>query len=299
MESANKDMKSLGEKIRKMGGPFMYDNVMWPPFPGLCPDSEKKFKEKQDMECRDTDVFICSFPKAGTNWTHEVLSMLISQSTSYNLWVEQKGLLEICDPLDILTKIPSPRLFMTHMPYRYLPSQLQNGKGKIVYVQRNPKDLFVSLYNFEKGKSAIGKHLSWEEFFEKKVIKDEGVLYGGWYQHTKEWEKQLGHNNILQLYYEDMKKDLVGNIFKIADFLETSCSKELAETIAEKCSFDNLKANRIDPTSFMTEGGQSTLYRKGQVGDWKNWFTVSQNEIFDRNYRDVMKGTTLNFINDL
>lgn len=101
--------------------------------------------------------------------------MLLSQSTSYNLWVKQKSLFELCDPIESVTKMPSPRLLMTHMPYRYLPSQLQNGKGKIIYVQRNPKDLFVSFYNFEKGKSAIGKHLSLEEFFEKTVIKDEGL----------------------------------------------------------------------------------------------------------------------------
>ncbi len=33
----------------------------------------------------------------------------------------------------------------------------------------------------------------------------------------------------------------------------------------------------------------------GTVGDWRNYFTVAQNEMFDREYNDKMKGTGLNF----
>ena len=51
--------------MKSMGGPFKYDGLVWPPMPGICPNPEQKFKEICELECRDSDVFVCSFPKAG------------------------------------------------------------------------------------------------------------------------------------------------------------------------------------------------------------------------------------------
>ena len=36
--------------------------------------------------------------------------------------------------------------------------------------------------------------------------------------------------------------------------------------------------------------------RKGEIGDWKNYFTFSQNDFFDALYADKAKGTGLTFL---
>lgn len=52
---------------------------------------------------------------------------------------------------------------------------------------------------------------------------------------------------------------------KIAEFLNIPCSTEFIQEVAEKCTFDNLKKNRIDPTALFNVGVESSLYRKGNM----------------------------------
>jgi hypothetical protein len=37
------------------------------------------------------------------------------------------------------------------------------------------------------------------------------------------------------------------------------------QEVGEKCNFDNLKKNRIDPTAFLSSGVKTSLFRKGNV----------------------------------
>jgi hypothetical protein len=78
--------------------------------------------------------------------------MVIIQSTRYNSVNLDVSFLDIVQTKDSMKNIDSPRLLLTHLPYRYLPRQLRNGTGKIIYLTRNPKDVYVSYFNFQKGK---------------------------------------------------------------------------------------------------------------------------------------------------
>ncbi|XP_033741849.1 amine sulfotransferase-like [Pecten maximus] len=53
------------------------------------------------------------------------------------------------DVLDFndIEEMQSPRTFGSHLRFRFLPEQMKLGKGKIVTITRNPKDIVVSLYH--------------------------------------------------------------------------------------------------------------------------------------------------------
>ncbi|KAL1250532.1 hypothetical protein QQF64_018328 [Cirrhinus molitorella] len=76
-----------------------------------------------------------------------------------------------------------------------------------------------------------------------------------------------------------------------------STSIEEREKITKGVQFDAMKQNKM--TNYSTipvmDFKISPFMRKGKVGDWKNHFTVAQNEQFDEVYKQKMKNTTVKF----
>lgn len=70
-----------------------------------------------------------------------------------------------------LDTLPSPRVFNTHMPYRWLPREHFKAGRKVVNVIRNPKDVAVSWYCHWHSSNELGcGSISWSEFFEEVVM---------------------------------------------------------------------------------------------------------------------------------
>ncbi|XP_013421044.1 sulfotransferase 1C2-like [Lingula anatina] len=115
------------------------------------------------------------------------------------------------------------------------------------------------------------------------------VPYGSWFDHTKEMCKRVdSYPNCLFLTYEDMLKDLPASVKKINSFLGFERSDAFLEEVAQKCTFSSMKRSEEtgEPQTYLKDGHR--FYRKGQVADWKNWFTVAQNEEFDELYHVKM-----------
>ncbi|XP_060076638.1 sulfotransferase 1B1-like isoform X2 [Ylistrum balloti] len=225
-----------------------YDGFNYPyEFTDEVPDHLRHIR---DMELRDDDILITSYPKSGTHWIYEVVYMLLHDHTSYcrkQYWLDVES-------IDVINNAPSPRILITHIPIDRLPWQLNQ------------------------------------------------VPYDSWFRSVLTWEqfpKTKPEVPFLWINFEDMKSNLRREVEKVAIFLGKKVDRDVLDKIADKCSFTQTvedKRRNPDPRfrTFARDGSQ-ILYRKGEVGDWKNWFTVADSEKFDKVYNERMAETQLTF----
>ncbi|XP_045355313.1 amine sulfotransferase-like [Leopardus geoffroyi] len=257
-----------------------------------------------DFVIRESDVFIITYPKSGTSWFQQLLSLIYFEEHRKGI-----GNLETVDrvpffeynfrKMDFVER-PSPRLFATHLPYYLVPRGLKNKKAKIIYIYRNPKDVMCSYFHFSKNVT-LQVTSSFEEFMEQFL---EGKVGSLWFDHIKGWYEHKSLFNIQFLMYEEMKKDLKGSLSKVCKFLGKELSEEEMDAIVRQATFQNMKydprANykNIIKTRYGLEA-KGHFLRKGTIGDWKNHMTVEQNERFDKIFQRKMKDFPLKFIWDM
>ena len=72
--------------------------------------------------------------------------MLLNQSSDRIKLIKETAMLEGITQ-EQFNNIQSPRVLNTHFPFSLLPKEITKHKAKIIFVQRNPKDICVSYYN--------------------------------------------------------------------------------------------------------------------------------------------------------
>ncbi|KAK6178005.1 hypothetical protein SNE40_012851 [Patella caerulea] len=265
-----------------------FNGKLYPNFPAEVITNIKS------LELREDDVIISAYPKSGTHWMFEICRMLLAGRTDLEVISKVDFMIELMEQ-DVLDQAKSPRVLNSHVAFSDLPTDLAVKKPKIIYIRRNPKDVAVSFYNHCYRISELydykGEYKDFLELFINGTVE-----YNCWYKQVLDWEKVIDNNteySILHLTYEDLKADPISEIRKISDFLQVNRNEELIQEICDLCSFSKMEKRKGHILA--DENGKSKIYRKGEVGDWKNWFTVAQSERFDRIYRERMAGSKLKF----
>ncbi|XP_024148997.1 cytosolic sulfotransferase 2 [Oryzias melastigma] len=261
----------------------------------------------QNFQARPDDILIATYPKAGTTWVSYILDLLYfgQTSTDRNTSIpiyERVPFLEIAVPglekgKDLADNLStSPRLIKTHLPVQFVPKSFWEQNCRIVYVARNAKDNMVSFYHFDRMNKLQPESGEWSSFFQRFL---EGkMVFGSWYDHVNGWwKKRQTHSKLHYMFFEDLVENTGGEIAKLSSFLGKSASAEEIETLSSSVQFDNMKKDKMANYSTLPvmDAKISPFMRKGKVGDWKNHFTVAQNEVFDEDYKKKMTDPTLQF----
>ncbi|KAK4422355.1 Cytosolic sulfotransferase 15 [Sesamum alatum] len=276
-----------GQRLVKYNGFWLLELLFRPIL-----SARKYFKAKA------TDVILSTMPKSGTTWLKALTFSIANRSV---FPIDQSPLLT-SNPHKVVPAlefnlywgkenpdpelIPDPRILSTHIPFEMLPDSIRESDCRIIYVSRNPLDVFISHRHFllenKFAKDAVP--LALDEAFDMfcQGIHPFGPFWdhmlGYWNAHLKNPER------VLFLKYEDLKEDILSNVKKIAEFIGSPFSPEeekqgVVEQISRLCSFENLKNLEVNKSgNVLGLMKNSSFFRKGEVGDCVNFLTPEMAE---------------------
>jgi hypothetical protein len=211
---------------------------------GAIKDAEHRMhKGFQDYQPTKNDVFICSYPKSGTNWGMQI---------AYQIANHGKGEYEhihdvvawpdatkdgVAVPLNhemALASLTGYRVIKTHAEAQYVP---YSPEAKYVCIVRDPKDVAVSGYYFFRDVELgflIPSIKAWVEL----LMSDTSL---NWASFTHGYWLWRNRPNVLFLTFEEMKVDLNKTIQQIADLMGITLSAEELEKITYLSSYQYMK----------------------------------------------------------
>ncbi|XP_023878590.1 flavonol sulfotransferase-like [Quercus suber] len=308
----NEIISTLPKRKGWKSGEFYHYQGFWHTFFYL----EGLLSAQQHFKPQTNDIIVSSFPKTGTTWL-KALSFAIMTRSSFD--ISASPLLTTTPHECVLSlegalahnsfhrnqDIP---LIGTHVPYTSLPKSIIDSGCKIIYICRDPKDTFVSLWQFARNANLKGVDSSTNEVAELEkafeLFCDGVTVYGPYWDHVLGyWKASLeSPERILFLKFEDLKKEALFYVKKIAEFMGYPFSLEeeekgMVQKIVDLCSFQNLSELEVNKSGhlhgYLFE--KKLFFRKGETGDWKNHLTPTMATRLDQITEQKLRSFGLKF----
>jgi hypothetical protein len=184
---------------------------------------------------RPDDVFLVSYPKSGNTWVRLLAANLTHPTEAVSLL----GADRIVPNVDgqsrkYFEQMSRPRIIKSHYPF------CQTYK-RVIYVVRDPRDVAVSQYHFQIKRRVLEEESPIDEFI-PKFITGEVCGYGSWGENVASWlGARLGDPNFLLVRYEDLLRQTLSEVERIATHLSLASTPELLTLAVERSSAKRMR----------------------------------------------------------
>jgi hypothetical protein len=215
------------------------------------------------------DTFLVSYPRSGNTWTRFLVCNLIDPDNPVDFASLESRIPEIYDTTDrVLRALPRPRIIKSHECFdpRY---------RKVVYIVRDPRDVFISYYQFQLKRRVIPDSCSLQEFLPRFMESEFEPKTGSWRDHVVSWmATRGGQRNFLLLRYEDMLANTLAESIQIASFLGLDSNPERVARAVELSSADRMRKLEKQQSSQWKETRKTRQDKpfvgKAASGGWKS-----------------------------
>ena len=215
------------------------------------------------------DIFLVSYPKSGTTWMRFLIGNYLTgnQCNFSNAHSIMPGLRHDQDTVNWCQF--KPRFIQSHFPF-------SPEYHKVVYLVRDGRDVAVSFYFHLLKHWRLKKDTLFADYLTKFNQGSLGIS-GSWGDHVLTWLDNAPSEFIL-VRYEDIHADASRELTRVLEFAGLSVCQQAVNSAVEASNFGRMQSleknqYQLSQSNLATSDPSIQFVRKGEIGDWQNYFT--------------------------
>lgn len=247
-----------------------------------------------DFKFRDDDVIIATYAKSGTTWMQQIVAQMLFGGDPALPVAEMSPWLDLRVPPKEI-KLPQVeaqthrRIVKTHLPVDAL---VFSPQAKYIYIGRDGRDVLWSMYNHHANANhlwyaalndtpgRVGPPIEMPPADIRQYWRDwlaqDGHPFWPFWDSLRSWWQIRALPNVLFVHFNALKRDMPGEMRRIAAFLDIPIDESRWADIVSYCSFDWMKQNAsmsVPLGGAFWDGGAEVFINKGTNGRWADTLT--------------------------
>ena len=234
---------------------------------------------------RSSDVFIAAYPKSGTTWLAFLVANVLKPNADETLNLRNfvkytpdiNRLYRGNDSLVEFQGQPDPRFFLVH-------AAADAALPKVVYVVRDPRDVMVSYWHYQKLVVPNFKQ-SIADFIQSQLNQPYH-----WGRHVSGWLDRQNPRRLMFIRYEDMHQDTELVLRQVLDFAGLTYTQKMIDHAVQAGQFSHMQAvDRKFGWEGAVNGRKGHFVRRGVAGAWQDELPESCAWAIEQAYAPVME----------